>query len=126
MSTRAKLSITFGCLFGAIVIAIAVSSYVVEKSYAYQRLDAALQVASGATAMSAEHELNEHSAPKAGEQDLQSVLDESESAALADTEIQVCEGHREVAYKAAPCRSTFMLSRAMLRSMSASMLSKRR
>ena len=99
MSTKAQLSITFASLFGAIVIALAVSFYVAEKNDAYQRIDAALQVATGATAMSAEHELSEHSTKAAGERDLQSVLDESKSSALNDTEILVCEGSRDAAYK---------------------------
>ncbi len=102
MSIRAKLSIAFGCLFGTIVIALALASYIVERAYAYQRLDAALQVASGATAMSAEHELNEHSTRAAGERDLQSVLNESNSFALTDTEIQVCDGGRVAASRSAP------------------------
>jgi signal transduction histidine kinase len=99
MSTKAQLSITFASLFGAIVIALAVSFYLAEKNDAYQRLDAALQVATSATAMSAEHELSEHSTKAAGERDLQSVLDESKSSALNDTEILVCEGRRDAAYK---------------------------
>jgi signal transduction histidine kinase len=99
MSTRIQLSLTFACLFGAIIVALAFFSYVVRRHDVYQRLDAELRVAAGATAMSAEHELNEHPTKPAGERDLQSVLDESKSFALADTEIVVCDGRREAAHK---------------------------
>jgi len=101
MSIRVRLTISFTALFGAIVIALAVAAYVLLSSDAYRRLDAALQVATGATEMSAEHELNEHSTKSAGEKDLQSVLDEAGTAALSDTQILVREGDRIVAYRPA-------------------------
>jgi signal transduction histidine kinase len=94
MSVRTHLTVVFTGLFGAIVIALAVSLYFLEKNDAYRHLDAALQVATGATAMSAEHELSEHSTKAAGEADIQSVLNETQSAALRDTQILVCEGER--------------------------------
>jgi signal transduction histidine kinase len=93
------LTISFTALFGAIVIALAIAAYVLVRNDAYLRLDATLQVAVGATAMSAEHELTEHSTKLAGENDLQSVLDETASSALTDTQILVREGHRDAAYK---------------------------
>ncbi|HMF75732.1 MAG TPA: ATP-binding protein [Bryobacteraceae bacterium] len=99
MSARARLTISFTVLFGAIVIALAIGTYVLVRNDAYLRLDGALQVAIGATAMSAEHELNEHSTKLAGEKDLQSVLDETASSALTDTQILIRERYRNAAYK---------------------------
>ncbi len=99
MSARARLTISFTALFGAIVIALAIAAYVLVRNDAYLRLDAALRLATDATAMSAEHELNEHSTKAAGEDDLQAVLDEAGSSALADTQILVREGNRNAAYK---------------------------
>jgi len=51
--------------------------------------------------MSAEHELNENLTQQAGERDLQSVLNETQSPALKDTQILVCERDRCAAYKPA-------------------------
>jgi signal transduction histidine kinase len=99
MSARARLTISFTLLFGAIVIALAIAAYALFRNDAYLRLDAALQVATGATAMSAEHELNEHSTKVAGEKDLQSVLDEAGTAILTDTQILVREEARNAAFK---------------------------
>ena len=76
------MTISFTALFGAIVIALSIAAYVLVRNGAYLRLDAALQVATGATAMSGEHELNEHSTKAAGEKDLQFVLDEAATQAL--------------------------------------------
>lgn len=98
MSTRVRLTIFFTALFGAIVIALAVTAYVLVRNDGYLKLNAALQVATGATAMSAEHELNEHSAKAAGEKDLQLVLDEAASSGLTDTQILVREENRNAAY----------------------------
>jgi len=69
------------------VLALAVAAYVLVRNDAYLRLDAALQVATGATTMSAEHELGEHVTKLGGEKDLQLVLEEGGSSALADTQI---------------------------------------
>jgi signal transduction histidine kinase len=99
MSARARLTISFTALFGAIVLALAVAAYVLVRNDAYLRLDAALQVATGATAMSAEHELGEHATKLGGEKDLQLVLEESGSSALADTQILVRESSRNAAFK---------------------------
>lgn len=102
MSARAQLATSFTALFGAIVIALSIAAYVLVRNDAFLKLDAALQVAIGATAMSGEHELNEHSTKAAGEKDLQLVLDEAGSSALTYTQILVREGNRDAAYKAAP------------------------
>jgi signal transduction histidine kinase len=99
MSARAQLTISFTVLFGAIVIALSIAAYILVRNDAYLRLDAALQVATGATAMSGEHELNEHSVRAGGEKDLQLVLDEAGNSALRDTQILVREGNRVAAYK---------------------------
>ncbi len=93
------MTISFIALFGAIVIALSIAAYVLVRNGAYLRLDAALQVATGATAMSGEHELNEHSTRAAGEKDLQFVLDEAANSGLADTQILVREVNRNAAYK---------------------------
>jgi signal transduction histidine kinase len=102
MSIRVRLTISFTVLFGAIVIGLAVAAYVLLSGDSYRRLDAGLQVATGATAMSAKHELNEHSTQLAGEKDMQSVLDGAGTAALTDTQILIREGDRNAAYKPAP------------------------
>ena len=99
MSARAQLTISFTALFGAIVIALAIATYVLVRNDAYLKLDAALQVATGATAMSSEHELNEHSTKTAGERDMRLVLHEAGTPALSDTQILVREGDRNAAYK---------------------------
>jgi signal transduction histidine kinase len=99
MSARARLTISFTALFGAIVLALAIAAYILARNDAYLRLDAALQVATGATAMSAAHELGEHATKLGGERDLQLVLEEGGSSALADTQILVREGPRSAAYK---------------------------
>ena len=93
------MTISFTTLFGAIVIALAVAAYVAVKNAAYLKLDAALQVATGATAMSAQHELSEHPTKLGGEKDLQSVLEEGGRSTLSDTQILVREGQRIAAYK---------------------------
>lgn len=90
---------SFTALFGAIVIAPSIAAYVLVRNGAYLRLDAALQVATGATAMSGEHELNEHSTKAAGEKDLQLVLDEAANSGLTDTQILVREVNRNAAHK---------------------------
>ena len=99
MTARARLTISFTALFGTIVIAVAVAGYLFVRNDTYLRLDTALQVATGATSMSAEHELQEHQTKLGGELDLQSVLTEAGNSALADTQILVREGKRNAAYK---------------------------
>ena len=49
MSVKVRLTVIFTALFGAIVIALAISLYLLEKSEAYKRLDAALGTAASAT-----------------------------------------------------------------------------
>jgi hypothetical protein len=51
-----RLTVGFSGLFGAIVIALATSLHLLEKSEAYKRLDAVLEIAASTTSMSAEHE----------------------------------------------------------------------
>lgn len=99
MSLRAQLTLWFTLLFGAIVLALAFASYVLVRHQTYSRVDTALQVAIGATSLSAQHELSEHPDQAGGEADLQMVLDGSSTAELADTQILVREGNRNVAYK---------------------------
>ncbi len=73
MSVRARITICFTTLFGALVMGLAVAAYLLVENDAYLRLDAALQVAAGTTGMSAEHKLSEHSTKLDDERDLQSV-----------------------------------------------------
>jgi heavy metal sensor kinase len=101
MSIRARLTFWFTCLFGITILALAVTSYVEVRRQAYSRLDSTLQVATGATAMSAEHELKEQATQLEGEQDLQSVLDQTGSPDLVDTQILVKTQNRNAAHKAA-------------------------
>lgn len=101
MSVRVRLTVIFTALFGTVVIALAISLYLLEISEAYKRLDAALETAASATSMSAEHEFNENLTQRAGERDLQSVLNETQSPALKDTQILVCDRDRCAAYKPA-------------------------
>jgi|GEM_PF-1187904 len=99
ISTRIRLTLYFTALFGVIVASLAIASYLLIRNDAYSQLDSALQVATGATAMSAEHEFNEHSTKGAGETDVRSVLTETGNASLRHTQILVREGNRRVAYK---------------------------
>jgi heavy metal sensor kinase len=99
ISTRARLTFYFTSLFGVLVAALSVAAFLLVRNDAYSKLDAALQVAVGATAMSAEHEMNEHSQKNAGEADLQSVLDQARNGSLQDTQVLVREDTRQVAYK---------------------------
>ena len=99
MSARVRLTISFTALFGAIVVALAVAAYLLVRNDAYLRLDSALEVATSATAMSAEHELNEHATKTGGEADLHAVLNEAGHTALADTQIVVREGSRNAVYR---------------------------
>lgn len=99
ISTRTRLTLYFTALFGVIVASLAIASYLLIRNDAYSQLDSALQVATGATAMSAEHEFNEHTTKGAGEADVQSVLNETGTGSLRYTQILIREGKREVAYK---------------------------
>jgi heavy metal sensor kinase len=100
ISTRARLTVYFTALFGAIVVALAIAAYVLVRNDTYSKLDSALRVAVDGTAMSATHELNEHPRQAAGDADLQAVLQEMRDGPLPDTQILVREHSRQVAYKA--------------------------
>src|ERR1700761_1053221 len=99
MSARVQMSIKFTALFGAVVVALALSFYSVERERIYRRLDATLQVATAATAMSAGHEMAEHSTQADCEADLRSVLQQTASADLGNTQILVRQGERNAAFK---------------------------
>ncbi len=99
MSIKARLTASFVVLFGILVIALAIAAYLLASRDAYARLDGELQVATGATAMAAGHELNEHKTKDDGEEDLQAVLNDVGSSDLVSTQILVREGKRNAVYK---------------------------
>lgn len=99
MPIKARLTASFVVLFGILVIALAVAAYVLASRDAYAKLDAELQVATGATAMAAGHELNEHKTENDGEEDLQAVLNDVGSSDLVNTQILVRERTRNAVYK---------------------------
>ena len=98
-STKTRLTLYFTALFGAIVVCLALASYLLVTRAEYSDLDSGLHVAVVATAMSTEHELGEHAEQHEGEADLQTILDESLSNSLPDTQIMIREGERTFAYK---------------------------
>jgi heavy metal sensor kinase len=98
-STKTRLTLYFTALFGAIVVCLALASYLLVTRADYSDLDSGLHVAVVATAMSAEHELSEHAEQRDGEADLRTILDESLSNSLPDTQIMIREGARTFAYK---------------------------
>lgn len=106
ISTRVRLTVYFTTLFGCIVIALAIAAYMLVRNDAYSRLDSALRVAVDGTAMSATHELLEHSRQAAGDADLRAVLEEMRDGSLPDTQILVREGSRLVAYKSSRHQTT--------------------
>jgi heavy metal sensor kinase len=110
ISTRVRLTVYFTVLFGAIVVALAIAAYVLVRNDAYSRLDSALRVAVDGTAMSATHELTEHSRQAAGDADLQAVLEEMRDGPIPDTQILVREGSRQVAYKPSQRQTTDLRS----------------
>jgi signal transduction histidine kinase len=99
MSIKARLTASFVALFGVLVIALAIAAYLLVSKDAYAKLDGELQVATGATAMSAGHELNEHRTQAAGEADLRAVLDDVGNSDLTTTQILVREQDRNAVYK---------------------------
>jgi two-component system OmpR family sensor kinase len=99
ISTRARLTLYFTALFGAVVLALATGAYILVRNDAYSKLDSGLHVTIDATAMSADHEFDEQSTKPAGESDLQSVLRDMHDGSLPNTQILVREGSRQVAYK---------------------------
>jgi heavy metal sensor kinase len=100
ISIRARLTLYFTALFGAIVVALAIAAYLLVRNDVYSKLDSGLHVAVDATAMSADHEFDEQSDKAADEADLRSVLHEMHDVSLPGTQILVREGSRQVAYKA--------------------------
>ena len=99
MSIKARLTASFTALFGVLVIALAIASYLLVSKDAYARLDGELQVATGATAMAASHELNEHPTKDDGIEDLRAVLDDVGSSDLTQTQILVRDQGRDAVYK---------------------------
>jgi heavy metal sensor kinase len=99
ISTRARLTLYFTALFGAVLVALATGAYILVRNDAYSKLDSGLRVAIDATAMSADHEFEEQSSKTAGEADLRSVLHGIHDGSLPNTQILVREGRRQVAYK---------------------------
>src|SRR5205085_8444351 len=99
ISTRARLTLYFTGLFGAVLVALAAGAYILVRNDAYSKLDSGLRVAIDATAMSADHEFEEQSSKTAGEADLRSVLHGIHDGSLPNTQILVREGRRQVAYK---------------------------
>lgn len=99
VSIRARLTLYFTVLFGAIVVCLAVATYLLVSKDFYSRLDSALRIAVNATAMVGEHEINENSTKAGGEAELRSVLLATHNTPLPDTQILVREGERDVVYK---------------------------
>lgn len=100
MGIRARLTLWFSSLFSVVVIGLAVTAYWMVRTQAYASVDTALHVATGATAMSALHELSEHPDQAGGERDLQLVLDEAAKMGEVErTQILVREGDRVAAFK---------------------------
>lgn len=99
MSIQTRLTLSFTGLFGLIILGLAIGSYILVRNNLFSDLNTELQVAVDGTAMSAQHELNEHKDAAGGERDLQDVLSERRPASVPDTEILVRQGDRQVAYK---------------------------
>ncbi len=99
VSIRARLTLAFTALFGAIIFSLSVASYALVYSDAYAKLDSQLRVAVDATAMAAEEEFSEYPDRASGERDVQNVLNEMSAAAIPGTQILFCEGERRVAYR---------------------------
>ena len=99
VSIRARLTLYFTVLFGIIVVCLAVASYLLASKDFYSKLDSSLRIAINATAMLAEHEMNENQTKEGGEAELGLVLLETHNTPLPDTQILVREGDRDVVYK---------------------------
>jgi signal transduction histidine kinase len=99
MSIKARLTASLVALFGVLVIALAFAAYLLASKDAYAKLDGELQIATGATAMAAGHELNEHPTKADGEDDLKAVLNDVGSSDLSTTQILVREQDRNAVYK---------------------------
>ena len=100
-SIRTRLTLYFTAAFGITVVCLALGSYAVFRQQAYTDLDSALNVATGATAMSTAHELAEHDKQRDIEADLQNILDAASDSVLPSTQILIREGGRTVAHKGA-------------------------
>lgn len=98
-SVRTRLTFYFTFVFGVMLVCLAVGSYSMFRHQAYKDLDESLNVAADATALSAAHELAEHSEQRWGEADLQSVLGFNSASTLSATQILIREGERTVAQK---------------------------
>jgi signal transduction histidine kinase len=100
MSIQTRLTLSFTTLFGFIVLGLAIGSYILVRNDLFSDLNTELQVAVDGTAISAEHEMNEHSTVAPGEADIQEVLNARADAALPNTQVLIRQGSRQVAYKA--------------------------
>lgn len=98
-SAKARLTFVFTFLFGIIVAALAVSTYLLMRHEVHSKLNSVLETAIGATEMSSEHEIGENGTQEKAEDDVRSVLSDSQSKALAQTQIYIVQGSRIVAYK---------------------------
>ncbi len=96
---RARLTLCFTAAFGTIVAVLATGSYLLIRSDLYSKLDSALKVVVEVTAISAHHELTEHSQQEFGDADIQAVLNGQTDPALPQMQILVRQGIRNVAYK---------------------------
>lgn len=96
---RARLTLSFTAVFGIIVAVLAVGSYLLVRSDLYSKLDSALRVVAEVTAISAHHELTEHSQERFGDADIQAVLNGQVDPALPQMQILVRQASRDVAYK---------------------------
>ncbi len=99
ISIRAKLTLFFTVLFGALVVALATGAYVAVRRDLNSKLNFGLQVTVDATGMAAQHELSEHAEQAGGDGDIRQVLNDNVSLALPETQILVKEGSRMVAYR---------------------------
>jgi two-component system OmpR family sensor kinase len=96
---RARLTLSYTAVFGIIVAVLAIGSYLLIRSDLYSKLDSALRVVVEVTAISAHHELIEHSQEEFGDDDIQAVLNGQVDPALPQMQILVRHGNRNVAYK---------------------------
>src|SRR5579875_777529 len=102
---RARLTLFFTVMFGVIVVVLATGAYLLIRSDLYGKLDTGLTVTAEVTAISANHELTEHSQEAFGDADIQAVLNGQVQPALPQTQILVRQGGRNVAYKGSGSRA---------------------
>ncbi len=96
---RARLTLFFTVMFGIIVGILATGAYFFIRSDLYGKLDTGLRVTAEVTAISANHELIEHSQEEFGDADIQAVLNGQVQPALPQMQILVRQGGKNVAYK---------------------------